>query len=336
VSSDDELDLLRSTVRGLLEGSSATLVGLGELGLLGLLVPEELGGAGWRPVEAAVVADEIGRSVAVAGARDPAVSGTAPAWLGTSIAAAALAIAGDEASRLTATLDASAPSVAVAGGLEIADGQAIGALVGVELPNGAASVVVVGDGDTLQLVDLAAEGVTTRPEPSSIDTTRPLVRIELDGTPVSLLGRSAAVRDAAMVLAAATSLGSLRAALDRLTPYLSDRVAFGSPIASFQAIQHRIVDLSLLETRAGVAVDAAARALAADPAGSSRLVAVAHAYTTEHVPPALDECIQLTGGIGFTWEYPLHHELRRSVADSVTFGSPRASRERLLAVTGWA
>jgi alkylation response protein AidB-like acyl-CoA dehydrogenase len=137
------------------------------------------------------------------------------------------------------------------------------------------------------------------------------------------------------VLAAAISLGSLRAALERLITYLTERVAFGSRIASFQAIQHRIVDLSLLEIRAGVAVDAAARSLAADPAGSSRLASVAHAYAAEHVPPGLDECIQLTGGIGFTWEYPLHHELRRSVADGSSFGSARSSREALLAVTGW-
>ena len=138
------------------------------------------------------------------------------------------------------------------------------------------------------------------------------------------------------MLAAAISVGSLRAALERLTAYLSDRTAFGAPIASFQAIQHRIVDLSLLEIRAGVAVDAATRALADDPAGATRLTAVAHGHVAEHVPVALDECIQLTGGIGFTWEYPLHHELRASVAQAAAFGSARDSREVLLAATGWA
>jgi alkylation response protein AidB-like acyl-CoA dehydrogenase len=193
----------------------------------------------------------------------------------------------------------------------------------------------VGD-NGLHLVDLSDDGVALRPDPTSLDTTRVLWRLDLAGAPARALGAAPHVRSAALVLAAATSLGSLRAALARLVPYLRDRVAFGRPVASFQAVQHRLVDLALVEVRAGVAIAAAARALAADPPGSERAAAVAHAYAAEHIPAALDDCIQLTGGIGFTWEYPLHHELRRAVADGTTFGSARHSRERLLTLAGWA
>jgi alkylation response protein AidB-like acyl-CoA dehydrogenase len=336
VISEEELDLVRSTARGLLgASSSSTLPALGELGLLGLLVSEDRGGAGWCPVEAAVVADEVGRVASIGGASSPDDTGRATSWLAAAVGAAALDVAGDPEDLLPGALDGSAPVVAAAAHLATDGGALRGSAIAVDLPVGAVAVVIIGPDASSFLVGLDDVGVTVRPDPTSIDTTRPLVRIDLDGVHATPLGSATAVRDAAWVLTAATSLGSLRAAVDRLVPYLSERIAFGSPIASFQAIQHRIVDLALLEIRAGVAVDAAARVLSSDPAGASRLAAAAHALAVEHVPPALDECIQLTGGIGFTWEYPLHHELRRSIADGATFGSARQSREVLLEVAGW-
>lgn len=335
MSSAEELDLVRTTARGVLAGGPTDLIALAELGFLGLLVDEADGGAGWLPVEAAVVADEVGRAVSIGGAAGPDVVGGCAPWLATTVAAAALAAAGGHQEQLATTLDGTAPAVAVAGRLEVTGGRASGVLVGVDLPAVAPAIVVIGPAGELHLVDTRGAGVVLRDDPTSIDTTRLLQRIELTDAEVVPLGASTAVRDAAWVLAAASTVGTLRAAVDRLVPYLSQRIAFGSPIASFQAIQHRIVDLTLLEIRAGVAIDAAARVLSADPACASRLAATAHALAVEHVPPALDECIQLTGGIGFTWEYPLHHELRRSVADGTTFGSARQSREVLLEVAGW-
>lgn len=336
----DELGLLRSTVRGVLSGGSGSLRALGDLGLLGLLVPEEHGGAGWSPVEAAVVADEIGRHASVGAAERPGDAGRAPAWLPATVAAGALASSGADgpaADLLATTLDGTAPAVAVAGALRVVDGSASGSLVGVDAPDDAPAVVVLGaHGEAPVLLELDAPDVATRPDPASIDTTRPRRCVDVDEAPTIGLAAVPGLLDAARVLTAAISVGSLRAALERLTTYLTDRKAFGAPIASFQAIQHRIVDLSLIEIRGGVAVDAAARALADDPADASRVAAVAHGYVAQHVPDALDECIQLTGGIGFTWEYPLHHELRASVADASAFGSARDSCETLLAVTGWA
>lgn len=213
--------------------------------------------------------------------------------------------------------------------------RASGVVTGVELGDQAPAIVALGPDGSAVAVDLAGPGVDRTPDPTAIDTTTERWRVELSDAPAVRLPPQPAIGDAARLLVAATSVGSLRAAVERLTTYLADRDAFGAPIASFQAIQHRLVDLTLLEIRSGVAVDAAARALAVDPAGGRRLTSIAHAFVAERVPPSLDECIQLTGGIGFTWEYPLHHELRRSVADSVAFGSARASRERVLTESGW-
>lgn len=336
MSSAEELELVRSTARGLLgTETGGTLPALGELGLLGLLVSEARGGAGWCPVEAAVVADEVGRVASIGGASSPDDLGRATSWLAASVGAGALDAAGDPHGLLPSALDGSAPVVAAAAHLVVDGDQVTGSVIGVDLPDATAAVVLLGPDSSASLLRLDDPGVAVRPDPSSIDTTRPRVRIDLAGARVAPLTITSSVRDAAWVLTAASSIGSLRSAIDRLVPYLSERIAFGAPIASFQAIQHRIVDLTLLEIRAGVAVDAAARALEADPAGASRWAAAAHALAVEHVPPALDECIQLTGGIGFTWEYPLHHELRRSVADGTTFGSARQSREALLEVAGW-
>lgn len=335
MSSDDQLDLVRSTVRGVLAGPSAELTDLGELGMLGLLVAEDRGGMGWCPVEAAVVADEIGRAVS-AGVDESAVrSCSSTSWVAASVAAGALALTEVEGDRLASAISGERPAVAVAGLLRVDGGLGTGSLANVDLPPGATSVVVLSPSGDCHLLDLGSDGVSVRPDPTSMDTTRPLQRIDISRAPIDLIGRDDLIHAAARTLVAAVSVGSLRGALDRLIPYLSDRIAFGAPIASFQAIQHRIVDLSLLEIRAGVAVDAAARALAADRSDAPRLAAVAHAFVMDQVAPAIDECIQLTGGIGFTWEYPLHHELRRSVADESMFGSARQSREDFLEVTAW-
>lgn len=335
MTSSDQLEMVRTTVRGVLSGGSAELTQLGDLGMLGLLVPDDRGGMGWCPVEAAVVADEVGRALSAGVDDEAAAPCSSTSWVSVSVAAAALALVDTEADRLTATMGGTRPSIAVAGPLQLVGQRCSGTLTNVDLPAGATSVVVLGDAGACYLFDLADDGVSRRPEPTSIDTTRSLWRIGVSDVPVTVLGPDRSIHAAARVLVAAVAVGSLRAALDRLIPYLSERIAFGAPIASFQAIQHRIVDLSLLEIRAGVVVDAAARALATDLADAPRLAATAHSFVLDQIAPALDECVQLTGGIGFTWEYPLHHELRRSVADESMFGSTRNSRDALLEVMGW-
>jgi alkylation response protein AidB-like acyl-CoA dehydrogenase len=331
MADEGELDLLRSTVRGLF-GGAPSLGSLAELGLLGLLVAEDLGGAGWSPVEAAAVATEVGRASAGGGADRVGGEATGLPWIEASIAAFAISSADPAilADWLPGALDASRV-VTVASGWDgsFDGGRATGAATGVV--GRPAAVVVCHEGRAILVP--AGDQVVVSADPTSIDTTLPAVRWTLEQAPVIELGSDAAPRlhTVHRVLASAALVGILREARERLVPYLSDRKAFGSSIASFQAVQHRLVDLFLLDVRAGVSVDAAARALAGAPAGAGHLAAVAHAFCAEHIPAAIDECIQLAGGIGFTWEYPLHHELRRAVALAAVAGGPRSSRAQFLA-----
>jgi alkylation response protein AidB-like acyl-CoA dehydrogenase len=79
----------------------------------------------------------------------------------------------------------------------------------------------------------------------------------------------------------------------------------------------------------------AARAIASADARAPVLTAAAHAFVAAKAAAAVDECMQLSGGIGFTWEYPLHHELRRVFTNGQLMGTARASRQLLAEVSGW-
>jgi alkylation response protein AidB-like acyl-CoA dehydrogenase len=107
------------------------------------------------------------------------------------------------------------------------------------------------------------------------------------------------------------------------------------PIASFQAIQHRLVELLVFEVKARAVVMRAARAIASADARAPVLTAAAHAFVAAKAAAAVDECMQLSGGIGFTWEYPLHHELRRVFTNGQLMGTARGSRQLLAEVSGW-
>ena len=331
----DELELLRATVRGAL-ADGAGIGELADLGLLGLLVPEEAGGSGWCPVEAVAVALELGRGAGERGPDHGAEAGTGTPWFEVSTAAMALASGGAEVERewLAPLFDGSR-TVVFADGILGPDGPNAfsGALNGVlGCPDG---VVVEVEGQRL-LIPRGTSGVEIAADPTSIDLSLPAESWSVSEVVPIVVGSAGApveVTDVRRVLAAAELLGLLSGALERLVPYLSDRVAFGSHIASFQAVQHRIVDLFLLEVRSRVTVEAAAHALVAPSEDVGRLAAAAHGFVAAQVPDGLDECIQLSGGIGFTWEYPLHHELRRAVALAAVCGGPSESR-RTFALAG--
>lgn len=323
----DELELLRATVSGAL-GSGAALSDLAQLGLLGLLVSEDVGGSGWCPIEAVAVAVEVGRHTGERGPQHGARRSNGTPWLEVSLAAMVLAGGGTDVRRdwLDPTLDGSRTVVVADAALARAAGESVsGTITGVV--GKADAVVVEVEGRSL-LVPRRAPGVEVTADPTSIDLALPAESWSLSGAePVEVAGPVAAgAHVVRRLLAAASLLGLLSGALERLVPYLSERVAFGSHVASFQAIQHRIVDLFLLEVRSRVTVEAAARSLVAPSPDASRLAAAAHGFVAAQVPEALDECIQLTGGIGFTWEYPLHHELRRAVALAAVCGGPSESR----------
>jgi alkylation response protein AidB-like acyl-CoA dehydrogenase len=109
------------------------------------------------------------------------------------------------------------------------------------------------------------------------------------------------------------------------------------PIASFQAEQQRLVDLLVFEAKARAIIMKAARALEADENldDAITLAAAAHAFVVAKATASVDECMQLSGGIGFTWEYPLHHELRRVFTNGYLLGTARSSRALFAERSGW-
>lgn len=281
----------------------------------GLLVAEDIGGAGWRPVETCVVAEELGR------ANDRST------WLGTTVAAAALASAPDDVREqlLPGLLDGT-----MSAGINAVDSARI--VRGDEI-----DIVLILRRNGIHLLrDL--EPARLAPDGDLLDVSRTVWRVDLTDAASALIGppeRATELMAVARLLVSADSVGAVSMTLERLTAYLRDRVAFGVPIASFQAIQHRLVDLLVFEVKARAVVMKAARAIAAADHRAGALTAAAHAFVAAKAAAAVDECMQLSGGIGFTWEYPLHHELRRVFTNGHLMGTARSSRALLAEVSGW-
>ncbi len=318
--SDVDLDLLRSSAREFLaeRGEKDSVEDLARMDWTGLLVDETLGGAGWLPVETVVVAEDIGR----AGARS--------AGFGTTMAAAALASAPDGIRDrwLPSVLDGTVPAgVALAGGT-------------VRVTNAAAlRLLITLGGDGIHLFELSDTTPISR-DVELLDISRPAWRVELSGTEGMLVGgreRADQLHAVARVLLSADSLGAFSATFERLVAYLKERIAFGASIASFQAVQHRLVDLLVFETKARAVIMKAARSLMpAEVTGEAiELSAAAHAFVTPKAAAAVDECMQLSGGIGFTWEYPLHHALRRAFTNGQLLGTARSSRAAYAEIARW-
>ncbi len=318
VSGDIDLDLLRDSARDFLTERTErdSVKDLAAMDWTGLLVDEACGGAGWRPVEATVIAEELGRA------------GDTSTWLGCVMAAAALAAAPHEVQGRWLP--------AILGGTATAN---------VTVANDV--VRVIGDDTTDVLVTLGRNGVhlieptdaqKRRPDTDLLDVTRPAWCVDISGAPSMLIGspeRADQLLAVARVLLSADTVGAASMTLARLTGYLNERVAFGVPIASFQAVQHRLVELLVFEVKARAVVMKAARAAAADDDRAVALSAIAHAFVAAKATAAVDECMQLSGGIGFTWEYPLHYELRRVFTNANLLGTARSSHALVAEVSGW-
>jgi len=138
----------------------------------------------------------------------------------------------------------------------------------------------------------------------------------------------AALTAGAAVLAA-EQVGLAQRCLDMTLAYVKERRQFARPVGSFQALKHRLADVWVAVSQARAASRYAAACLASDDPDAKVAVAVAKAYCSEAAVHAAQECVQLHGGIGFTWEHPAHLYLKRAKADSVGFGTPDAHRAAL-------
>jgi alkylation response protein AidB-like acyl-CoA dehydrogenase len=325
-----------------------------ELGCAGLLIPEAHGGAGASYREAAVVAEETGYAVAPVPYLGSAVMATA-ALLGT----------GDElleglaSGQVTAALvvpfaqlpPRSVHAAARPGGIRavlprLGDPPGVtrlsGQVAGVADALAADVLLVPADGAPFGLYAVDANsGEVSRAPVISLDATRPLADLTLDGAP----GRVVAVNEdaAAGVLAglwagtamlASEQLGTAQRCLEETVAYVKERRQFARPVGSFQALKHRLADVWIAVTQARAAARYAAACLAEGDPDVSVAVTLAKAACGEAAVHAAQECVQLHGGIGFTWEHPAHVLLKRAKSGSIAFGTPDRHRAALARMVG--
>jgi alkylation response protein AidB-like acyl-CoA dehydrogenase len=316
-----------------------------QLGLPGLAIPGEYGGAGFSFVEQAIVLEEMGRSLYCG-----------PYFASAVLAANALLCCPDETAKhrylpgiatgeLVATL-----AFAEDGGGWDGTGTALTARCedGEWRLTGYRSLVLDGHnaglvlavaptaaGPSLFAVTAGTPGLAARMVPT-LDQTRRLAHIDFGDTPAQLVGVEGAAGDvlartldrAALALAA-EQLGGAQAVLDMVVGYAKTREQFNRPIGSFQAIKHRCADL-LLEiesTRSAVLYGAWAVADCSDEV--PMVAALAKAYASDTFTHAAGENIQLHGGIGFTWEHDAHLYFKRAAFDQQFLGDSAYHRERL-------
>jgi alkylation response protein AidB-like acyl-CoA dehydrogenase len=302
----------------------------GGLGCAGLPVPEDLGGAGatWR--ETAVVMEELGRFAA-----------PVPFLTSSVIATAALLAAGerDLLARLAAgegiavlAVPFSAAPGEVAETVRVADGTLTGEVTSVA-DGMAADVLLVPAAGGLWAVDAAGAGRTAV---TSLDMTRRLADISLSGASGRRVAEGPdAVRTALRIgaaMLASEQLGLAERCLDDTVAYVKTRFQFGRPVGSYQGLKHRLADLWTSVTQARAVARHAASCVAAGDEDAPVAVAVAQAHCSAIAVKAAEECVQMHGGIGFTWEHPAHLYLKRAKADSIALGTPDRHRAALAAL----
>ena len=322
----------------------------GQLGLSGIAVPARYGGAGYGPVELGIVLEEMGRALLVApyfstvvlAGQALAVSGDEEAmarWLpgiADGSLTAALAIAEESGSwdlaEVTAEAEPAGESWTVSGSkLYVVDGHTADLLLVVARTPGGHGVFGV-EGD--------APGVG-RARLDTLDLTRPLASVTLrDAQAVRVgAGRDTAawvseVTDLVLAALAAEQLGGAARCLDLSVEYAKVREQFGRPIGSFQAIKHKCAILFLEVESGRSAVCKATAAIAADEPDASLAAALAYVHCSAAFTHAAKDCIQIHGGIGYTWEHDAHLYLRRAKSSELFLGPPARQRARLAALAG--
>jgi alkylation response protein AidB-like acyl-CoA dehydrogenase len=192
------------------------------------------------------------------------------------------------------------------------------------------------------LVARESPGVEVR-RLSGLDVTRDFyeVRFEDVAVPTSALvgpaaaGRELAERglDVAAVLTVAETIGAMDRDFEMTVDYARGRIAFGRPIGSFQAVKHLLADTSLLIQASKAALGAAVKAVEQSE-DASPMASVAKAFVGDSALDVVQNCFQVFGGIGFTWEHDQHLYLRRVTTDSALYGDPGWHRERLWRLYG--
>jgi alkylation response protein AidB-like acyl-CoA dehydrogenase len=327
----DDQEALRAAARALLDGRSGRAVvrsvvdasggwdaelwkAMVEQGWTGLALPEDEGGLGLGMVELALVLEEVGAHVSPAPVLQQALvlgalSGTGSPW--------SPRLLGGEVVGCAAW-----PPVTAAGGR--LSGRPAPVLYA---PS--ADVAVVPADDGLYAVDLRGRRPPREP---AMDLTREVGWIELQEAPAERVGGPEAVAaylDRGATAYAAELLGASVAMLDMTVQYAKDRVQFGRPIGSFQAVKHRCADMLVDVEGMRSTVYHAAWCLSAGHPEASIAASTAKVWCSDAARRVMASGLQVHGGIGFTWEHDVHLFLKRAHLDSLAFGDAREHRARL-------
>ena len=324
-----------------------------QLGLPGIAIPEEYGGAGFSFAEQAIVLEELGAALftgpylasavlaatALLASDDEEAKKDLLPGIAAGETVATLAFTEDGGSWDPASIRLAATADDIGWRLDghksfVLDGHTADLILAVAAvgTDGKLSLFAV---NAVNAVDAGAIGLTRHALPT-LDQTRKLARLAFDGTPARLVGEPGAARavldrtlDVAAIALAAEQLGGAQRALDMAVAYAKVRQQFGRPIGSFQAIKHRCADLLLEVESLRSAVGYAAAAVAAGSAEVPVLASLLKAYASEVYSHVAGENIQIHGGIGFTWEHDAHLYLKRAKASELFLGDASYHRERL-------
>ena len=312
----------RAAARSLLEAETdarpAFWAELGGLGLLGLHVPEDLGGSGFGLAETLVVAEQMGRYLAPG------------PFVPTVITSAVLAAAGphDLQKRLLPGLaDGTVVGAAALGGeVTYADGAATGQ-AGVVISGHLADVLLVPAGDDVLVVEKPAGGVHAE-VPANLDPSRRAARVRLDAAPATVLpGARGLLTDVARAVLAAEAAGIAAETTEQAAEYAKIRQQFGRPIATFQAVKHHCANMLVAAELATAAGWDAGRAGLDGGDQLSYTAAIAAVLASPAAVGNANLNIQVHGGIGFTWEHDAHLYLRRAGAIAAVLDTERAAIE---------
>jgi alkylation response protein AidB-like acyl-CoA dehydrogenase len=316
-----------------------------QLGLAGLAIPEEYGGSGYGFVELAIVFEETGATLLCS----PLLSTVA-------LAANALLLSDDTEAKMRYLPKLAAGELTATLAFTEDDGQwdpAKSAMTAVPcdggwLLTGTKSFVV--DGHTAELILVAARtdaGLSlfsvpgnapglTRTALPTMDQTRKQARLTFADTPAELIGTAggaeavlARTLDLAVVALAAEATGGAQRCLDMSVAYAKDRIQFGRPIGSFQAIKHMCADMLVQVESARSASSYAGHTAAEENQDLPIAASTAKAFCTEAFFHAAAQNIQIHGGIGFTWEHDAHLYFKRAKSSELMFGDPDFHRERV-------
>ena len=329
---------VRAVLDGKLAYDKGLWKGLAEMGFLGVAIPESYGGTGAGHLELCVIAEEMGRALA-----------PVPFSSTVYLAAEALLLAGTEAQKQK-WLPAIARGDAI-GTLALFEGkgnprqEAIklsasgGTLNGIKkpVPDGAIAdfaIVVARTGSSgretdisLFLVDLKSEGVEAR-DLTNLDPTHGQAELTFKNCKAEPLGRAnegwsiiTQVLDRAAILTAFEQVGGADRALEMGRDYALDRIAFGRPIGSFQAVKHMLADMYVSATLARSNCYYGAWALSTNASELPEAAAAARIRATQAFQHCAKNNIQVHGGMGFTWEFDCHMYYRRANATALGLGS---------------